>query len=139
MWRQWQAYLNGECERSFELADDIRARWQVHFAWEAYRKALEDGSPEAERPQPAPEDSLAARAAHAAEGPRPASPYTTWVERLNDLAARDYDLSARNPNQDDRITLPHPAEITARLLERTREFQSILEHLHSIVSNGEGE
>jgi len=48
-------------------------------------------------------------------------------------------LSTHNPNQDDRITLPHPAEITARLIERTREFQSILEHLHSVVSNGEGE
>lgn len=139
MWLQWQCYLNGECERPFELAEDIRARWQAHFAWEAYRKALEDGEAETQRPQPTPEDGLAARAAHAAEGPRPPEPYTTWVERLEDLGTRGYDLSARNPNQDDRITLPHPAEITARLLERTREFQSILEHLHTVVSNGEGE
>lgn len=137
MWRQWQAYLNGETERPFELAEDIRAHWQVHFVWEAYRKALEDGDTEAQPPQPAPEDGPAARAAHAAEGPRPPAPYTAWVERLEDLAARGYDLSTRNPNQDDRITLPHPAEITARLMERTREFQSILEHLHSVVSNGE--
>jgi type I restriction enzyme M protein len=55
------------------------------------------------------------------------------------LRARGYDLSARNPNQDDRVTLPHPAEITARLLERQREFQSILEHVHQMVSNGEDE
>lgn len=137
MWRQWQRYLNGENECPFELAEDIRARWQAHFAWEAYRKALEEGETEVERPQSAPEDSPAARAAHAAEGPRPPAPYTAWLERLEDLAARDYDLSARNPNQDDRITLPHPAEITARLMERTREFQSILEHLHSEISNGE--
>jgi type I restriction enzyme M protein len=139
LWQQWNCYLNGEIGRPFELAGDLRARWQVHFAWEDYRKALEDGDMEVKRPQPAPEDSAAARAAHAAEGPRPQGPYNTWVEFASDLVTREYDLSARNPNQDNRITLPHPVEITARLLERTREFQSILEHLHSVVSNGDSE
>ena len=106
LWQQWRAYLNGEAERPFLYADEIRDRWRAH--WEA-------------------------------EKPRPEPPYSTWIERLDDLHARDDDLSARNPNQDDRVTLPPPAEITARLLERQREFQSILEHLHQLVSNGEEE
>lgn len=134
MWRQWQAYLKGECERPFSYAADIRDQWQVHWVWEAYRQ---DESGKAEKPTAQPEDSLAAKAAHAAEGPRPAEPYTTWIETLDDLKARGTDLSARNPNQDDRVRLPLPAEITASLLERTREFQSILLNLHEMITNGE--
>ena len=60
------------------------------------------------------------------------------METLDDLKERGYDLSARNPNQDDRIILPHPSEITAQLLERTRELHNILENLHEMVSeNGD--
>lgn len=135
MWQQWQAYLKGECERPFPYAADLRDQWQVHWLWEAYRQ---DESGKAEKPTAQPEDSLAAKAAHAAEGPRPAEPYTSWTETLDDLKARGTDLSARNPNQDDRVRLPLPAEITASLLERTREFQSILLNLHEMISNGEG-
>jgi type I restriction enzyme M protein len=138
MWRQWKRYLDGEGERPFEYAAELRARWQVYFAWEAYRAALEKGET-AEAPHPSPDDDPATRAAHAAQGPKPPEPYTSWLERREDLVKRNYDLSARNPNQDDRITLPHPAEITARLLERTRELQSILENLHSLVSNGDSQ
>ena len=137
MWKKWKCYLNGESERPFEMSAEIRGRWQANFAWDAYRKAIEDGDAEAKPPQPVPEDRPAIRDAYTAEGPRPQGPYTTWVELLDDLAAHDFDLSAHNPNQDDRITLPHPAEITTRLMERTREFKNILEHLHSIISNGE--
>lgn len=36
----------------------------------------------------------------------------------------------------EREALPHPAELTARLLERTRELTSILENLHAMVNNG---
>ena len=134
MWRLWHAYLRGEGERSFPYATDLRDQWQVHWLWEAYRQ---DASGKAAKPTAQPEDSLVIKAAHAAEGPRPAEPYTSWIETLDDLKARGTDLSARNPNQDDRVKLPLPAEITASLLERTREFQSILLNLHELVSNGD--
>lgn len=133
MWQQWRAYLRGEGELPFPYAADLRDQWQVHWLWEAYRQ---DESGKAEKPTAQPEDSPAAKAAHGAEGPRPAEPYTAWIETLDDLKARGTDLSARNPNQDDRVRLPLPAEITASLLERTREFQSILLNLHEMVSNG---
>lgn len=107
-WQQWQAWIEGRAERPFAYAEDIRERWRAYW--------------ESEEPKSAN---------------RPAPPYTIWIETLDALRARGCDLSARNPNQDDRVTLPHPAEITARLLERQREFQSILEHVHQMVSDGE--
>jgi type I restriction enzyme M protein len=61
------------------------------------------------------------------------------VESADDLKGRGYDLSARNPVLNEREALPHPAELTARLLERTRELTSILEGLHEMVSNGQEE
>ncbi|MBN2005587.1 MAG: N-6 DNA methylase [Anaerolineae bacterium] len=115
MWRQWQAWINGAGERPFAYAEDLRARWQAYW--------------ESETPK--------SQIANQKSSGRPEPPYTTWIETFDALRGRGYDLSARNPNQDERVTLPHPAEITARLLERQREFQSILEHVHEMVSNGE--
>lgn len=68
----------------------------------------------------------------------PKPPYTTWVEEIDALKGREYNLSTRNPNQDERVKLPRPAEITASLLERTREFQSTLLNLHEMLGNKEG-
>ena len=134
LWGQWQAYLQGKGQRPFAYADDLRAGWEVHWLWEAYRQ---DESGKVEKPSPQPEDGPGARAAHTAQGPRPGEPYNAWIETLDDLKARNTDLSARNPNQDDRVRLPHPAEITASLLERTREFQSILLNLHEMITEQE--
>ena len=99
-------------------------------AWAAWRRWL-DG--EGERPF-----LLAADARAAAERGQ-AIGADAWVESADDLKARGYDLSARNPVQAARETLSHPAELTARLLERTRELTSILEGLHEMVSNGDQE
>ncbi|MEM7118166.1 MAG: class I SAM-dependent DNA methyltransferase [Chloroflexota bacterium] len=136
MWCQWHAYLQGKGECPFSQATDVRDQWQVHWAWEAYRH---DEKGKVDKPAVQPDDSPAAKAAHSAEGRRPAEPYTSWLETLDELKARGTDLSARNPNQDDRVRLPHPAEITASLLERTREFQSILLGLHELITNGNDE
>lgn len=103
LWQRWRAWIDGEGERPFLFADEIRARWQAF------------GEGRGERPEP---------------------PYNTWVERAEDLRARNYDLSARNPHQNDRQDLPPPAEITARMLERLRDLQERLERLHQLVSNG---
>lgn len=70
-------------------------------------------------------------------GPRPEPTTTAWITPVEAIIERGYDLSARNPMLNERAALPHPAELTARLLERTRELTSILENLHEMVSNGE--
>lgn len=114
-----------------EHFDDARQRWQQ---WRAYLDGKE------ERPFAYAEDVRERWQAHwESEGEieRPEPPFTSWVERLEDLKARNYDLSPRNPNQDERVRLPSPTEITASLLERSREFQSILLNLHEMLGNGD--
>lgn len=101
LWQRWRAWIDGEGERPFLFADEIRSRWQAF--WEG-------------------------------RGERPEPPYNTWVERAEDLRARNYDLSARNPHQDDRQGLPPPAEITARMLGRLRDLQERMERLHLLIT-----
>jgi type I restriction enzyme M protein len=62
-----------------------------------------------------------------------------WVETLDDLRARGYNLSARTPYPGERAPLPRPAGLTARLLERQRELYAAMERLHALVSNGKEE
>jgi hypothetical protein len=65
-------------------------------------------------------------------------------KRRLDLAARGYDLSARNPHRRDERRLEAPAVLTARLLERSREPMSIatpraerkVAHPQSLVQRG---
>jgi type I restriction enzyme M protein len=69
------------------------------------------------------------------KGTKPETTDNSWVEAVETLAERGYDLSAKNPNRPEAEHLPHPAEITATLLERNRELQSILKDLQSLFSN----
>jgi len=89
-----------------EHFDEARALWR---GWEAYRRG---------------------------GGSRPEPTANAWTVPVEEIKARGYDLSAHNPNRDEQAELPHPAELTARLLERVREMQSILENLHEMVSDG---
>jgi type I restriction enzyme M protein len=70
------------------------------------------------------------------KGPKPEPTVNSWIETAETLAARDYDLSAKNPNRPESEKLPHPAELTATLLERNRELHAILENLHAMLSDG---
>jgi type I restriction enzyme M protein len=139
MWEQWHTYLSGAGERPFQYAQDIRESWRAYWDWEPYHRLKELLKKATPPEEPSPEQSLTYHQAWKMQGPLPEPPYSTWIELLSDLVAHSLDLSARNPNQDERETLPHPIEITTRLIERTREFQSILEHVHNLVSNGEDE
>jgi type I restriction enzyme M protein len=71
------------------------------------------------------------------KGPKPEPTEVSWIEKVEDLAGREYDLTARNPNRPGMEQFFHPAELTATLLERSREYQNIIERLHEMVSNGE--
>jgi hypothetical protein len=53
------------------------------------------------------------------------------------IAARDYDLSAKNPSRSENDALPPPGEITNSLLENSRRFQEIVERLDSLVGEME--
>jgi len=106
-------------DEHFEEARRLWARWRAYMHGECQR--------------PFPTAAEARQQSRNGETPR------AWVETLDDLRERSYDLSARNPYQNERAALPRPAELTARLLERQREVQAALERLHALVSNGEEE
>lgn len=64
----------------------------------------------------------------------------SWIVPVEEIKARGYDLTARNPNRTETETLPPPMEIVASLLEREREILSIVEELDELLSNNrEGE
>ncbi|MFZ5826724.1 MAG: type I restriction-modification system subunit M [Bacillota bacterium] len=71
------------------------------------------------------------------QGGRPELPANAWLESLESLAAREYDLSAHNPNQPDEALLPHPSVVVADLVERSRELHGILLGLQERLGNGE--
>ncbi|MEI8191152.1 MAG: N-6 DNA methylase, partial [candidate division NC10 bacterium] len=70
-------------------------------------------------------------------GSSPEPTATSWVETAEALAARGYDLSAKNPHRLAAENLPRPVELTATLLERNRELHAILENLHSLLGNAD--
>jgi type I restriction enzyme M protein len=70
-------------------------------------------------------------------GPAPQPTANSWTVPAEEIAARGYDLSARNPNRAAGEDLRSPVEITASLLERIREMQEIVESLHEKLSNGD--
>jgi type I restriction enzyme M protein len=55
---------------------------------------------------------------------------------VEEIKARGYDLTARNPNRQEAAAHRHPAEITASLLEKEREILDIIQELHEMVGNG---
>jgi len=86
---------------------EARKLWK---AWDAYRKG---------------------------QGPRDAClSDRSWVVTAEEIKARGYDLTARNPNRREAEELPPPMEIVAGLLEREREILAIIEELDELLSNG---
>ncbi|MHA2616647.1 MAG: HsdM family class I SAM-dependent methyltransferase, partial [bacterium JZ-2024 1] len=85
---------------------EARKLWQ---AWDAYRKG---------------------------QGPREAClSEHSWIVRVEEVKARGYDLTARNPNRKEAESLPPPMEIVASLLEREREIWGIVQELDELLSN----
>jgi type I restriction enzyme M protein len=86
---------------------------ELYKAWDAYRKG---------------------------QGPRePCLSERSWIVPVEEIKARGYDLTARNPNRKETEALPAPIEIVASLLEREREILSIVEELDMMLSNANGE
>jgi len=108
----------------------------VHRLWEAYRN---DTTGKVSRPEPNPGDSEVAIKAHQAEGSKPADQKNAWVETLVDLQDKGFDLTVNNPHLNREQEILMPWEITASLIERVRELNSIIESLHKQFSNGEEE
>jgi len=84
---------------------------QLWKAWDAYRKG---------------------------QGPREAClSERSWIVPVEEIKARGYDLTARNPNRKEAETFPSPVEIVAGLYEREREILSIVEELNELLGGSE--
>jgi len=59
----------------------------------------------------------------------------SWIVPVEEIKAKGYDLSARNPNRKGAEALPSPAEILSSLLEREREILDTLEDINEILGN----
>jgi len=93
-----------------EHFEEARRLWK---AWDAYRKG---------------------------QGPREARlSERSWTVPVEEIKARGYDLTARNPNHREAEALPSPVEIVTGLLEREREILSIVEELDDILGNNNAE
>jgi type I restriction enzyme M protein len=86
---------------------EARELWR---AWDAYRKG---------------------------RGPREAClSERSWIVPVEEIEARSYDLTARNPNRKDAEAMPSPIELVAGLLEREREILAIVEELDELLNGG---
>ncbi|AUT02872.1 restriction endonuclease subunit M [Nostoc sp. CENA543] len=61
----------------------------------------------------------------------------SWFVDRENLVEREYDLSARNPHRLEIENLPHPSELTARILENQKKLHEKIERLHKLVSGQE--
>lgn len=66
---------------------------------------------------------------------RPEPTERSWIVPLDEIKAKGYDLTARNPNRPEGERLAPPAEILASIAEREREVLSIVEELGQLLGN----
>ncbi|MBM4305224.1 MAG: SAM-dependent DNA methyltransferase [Deltaproteobacteria bacterium] len=68
---------------------------------------------------------------------KPEATERSWIVTADDIKARGYDLTARNPNRREGEQLPSPMEIVASLMEKEREILSIIEELDDLLTNSQ--
>jgi type I restriction enzyme M protein len=61
----------------------------------------------------------------------------SWFVDKKNLVKCDYDLTARNPHRLQGKKLPHPSELTAKILENQQTLHQKIERLHKLVSGHE--
>ncbi len=58
----------------------------------------------------------------------------SWIVPVEEIRARGYDLTARNPNRKDTEALPPPTELLGSLLEQERQIMDLLRELEALLS-----
>lgn len=69
------------------------------------------------------------------KGPKPEKTKRSWIESIDTIKERDYDLTAKNPSTPPPPPLPSPSELTNKLLESSKEFQIVVKNLHNMIKN----
>lgn len=70
------------------------------------------------------------------KGPRPEDTDHSWIVSVEEIKAKGYDLTARNPNRPEGEKLPSPVEVVTELMEKEREILSIVEELDEMLGAG---
>jgi len=60
----------------------------------------------------------------------------SWIEPVEEIIKRDYDLTARNPNRKEEISYKDPEEIILEVEKNTKEILKIIEELKDFIKNG---
>jgi type I restriction enzyme M protein len=125
----------------FDRPGPTRQVWYYELPLPEGLKKFSKGSPiQDEHFAEARKLSKAWDACRKGRGPRQAClSERSWIVTAEDIKARGYDLTARNPNGKETEALPPPMEIVAGLLEREREILAIMEELDLLLGNGSTE
>ncbi len=57
----------------------------------------------------------------------------SWTVKLDDIDQNTWDLSVKNPNSDDEVTLREPEEIIAEIMALDKESEAILENIQELL------
>ncbi len=123
LWPVWKNYIQGNMmeDLPFPMGEQRRLDWQAYWQWEDYNA---DESGQLQTPE-LPETTL------------PEKPYTVWVETIEEIQSKDYDISANNPNRPERDMLPDPSEITQHMIEEIEQMLQILIDIHeNLIDKG---
>ncbi len=123
----------------FRRPGPTRETWYYELPLPEGLKKFSKGSPIRDEHFARARAQWAAWDAYHCGGPRPEPAADSWIVPVDEIKARGYDLTARNPNRPEAEAHRHPAEITASLLEVEREILGIIEELHEMVGDGDGE
>ena len=125
LWPIWQTYLEKKIadDLPFPMAEQRRLDWQAYWQWEDYKA---DDSNQTDKPD-------------LPKTPQPKGPYSVWAETFEEIKAKDYDISANNPNQPERDVLPDPGDLTQHLIDEIQQLLGIIVDLHEILTYGGNE
>jgi type I restriction enzyme M protein len=62
----------------------------------------------------------------------------SWKVSIEEVIARDYDLTARNPIRKEETVYADPEELVGRVLEKEKQILKILKEFHNILSEDNG-
>lgn len=62
----------------------------------------------------------------------------SWTLPISELIKRDYDLTARNPNRNEKLEYKSPGELITSAIEKEKEILGILEEFYEILGERSG-
>ncbi len=61
----------------------------------------------------------------------------SWIEPIEEIIKRDYDLTAKNPNRKEEYEHRPPEELVASILEKEQKIAAILKEIEALLTNNQ--